>query len=250
MKARITTVILFFNKPAMTTRCIASVTQAAAHLTPSRHQLLLVDNGSVVPHVGPAKIVRLDSNLGFARGMNAGLRAAFTDPSTHLVLLLSNDIELGIDFFEMLERLPVTASPTIWCPSVYFLADRTKAAYTHGRLEQATGALSHHFDAALTEITFPDYYPAAATLWNRAAFERLSGFNERYFCYWEDVELSWRCKQAGVRLAATPALRVHHLGRGTTGGRKSYSGHFDRGRALTFEILGTSPYNEDERSSE
>ena len=238
MEPQITTVILFFNKPAMTARCIASVTQATQHLGPERHHLLLVDNGSMVAHAGAANVVRLETNQGFARGMNAGLEAAFANPAVDAVLLLSNDIELAADFFENLEQLSATPEPVIRCPAVYFLADRAKTAYTHGRLERQAGVLSHHFDAAVTEIRFPDYYPAAATLWNRAAFERLGGFNEQYFCYWEDVELSWRCQQLGVRLTPTPSLVVHHLGRGTTGGKKSYSEHFKRGRELALEILG------------
>ncbi|MBI3555728.1 MAG: glycosyltransferase family 2 protein [Deltaproteobacteria bacterium] len=199
----------------------------------------MIDNGSVIPYSGTEPTVRLDPNQGFSRGMNAGLRAAFANSTTDSVLLLSNDAELAADFFAALELLPQTPAPVILCPAVYYLSDRSKPAYTHGKLEKVTGALSHHFDPAMTQIQFPDYYPAAATLWNRAAFERLGGFDERYFCYWEDVELSLRCQQLAVQLLPAPTLRIHHLGRGTTGGKKSYSGHFERGRALTMEILNS-----------
>jgi N-acetylglucosaminyl-diphospho-decaprenol L-rhamnosyltransferase len=46
----------------------------------------------------------------------------------------------------------------------------------------------------------------------RAAFEAVSGFNERYFMYVEDVDLCWRLWRAGWRVAYEPAGRVVHSG--------------------------------------
>src|SRR5262249_18303422 len=161
-------VILYYNKPALTGRCLASV-QAALASTPGA-RVLLVDNGSTRAFEASAvERVRLECNQGFARGMNAGLRAAFANSDIERVLALSNDVELPVDFFSEAEALPPEGGPVIFCPHAYFLSDRSKRAYTHGSFDETTHELAHHFNADLLEFRFPLYYPAAATLWTRAA---------------------------------------------------------------------------------
>lgn len=246
MRPTVTTVILFFNKPAMTLRCLTSVEQAenfSAHAI--ENKTILVDNGSnpesrdaIVSRASDRKIVSLAPNQGFARGMNAGLKEAFADPATNLVVTLCNDVELGEPFyFELAKLAGSAAEPVLWCPEVFFLMDRSKPAYTHGKLDLPTMALSHHFETGQDKIEFPNYYPAAVMAWTRKAFERTQGFNERYFCYWEDVELAHRSAELGVELKSRSTLRAFHLGRGTTGGKSVYSQHFERGRSLTLEII-------------
>lgn len=251
-----TTVILFFNKPAMTLRCLASVTRALERASDATQRIILVDNGSAEESsrrivdgsrgAGIVRVVRLGRNAGFAAGMNAGLRAAFADPRCARVTALSNDVEVAPDYYEQLACRPVEASAgALLCPEVYYLSDRQKPAYTHGRLEVAPGrdwTLSHHYRAseAAPEIRFPDYYPAAAVVWGLEAFARTGGFDERYFCYWEDVELSHRCARLGVPLRRAEYLRVHHLGRGTTKGRSDTARRFRAGMELTMDIVGKS----------
>lgn len=228
----------------MTRRCIASVTRALSVAKNSEHQLILVDNGSTLDNSKQiskdlplnTQILRIEPNAGFANGMNGGLHAAFSNNMVDLVTTLSNDTELPENYFQ---SMPLhTEEATIFCPIIHYLSDRKKISYTHGQVEMSQDPrLSHHIDLQIRELTFPNYYPAAAMLWNRRAFEQTQGFNERFFCYWEDVELSYRCQHLGVKLISSPSLYVHHLGRGTTGGKRAYSTHFIEGKKLFLEIL-------------
>lgn len=229
--------MLAFNKPALTARCLASVLQAAQSHALANHKILLIDNGSekALSAPDPVEILRLEPNLGFAKGMNAGLRKAFDEWQGAQTLLLSNDVELPADFYRHLPE--ARAEATITCPHVYNLIDRARAAFTHGTLNLEAFELAHHFDPTISKIRFPAYYPAAATLWNLKAYQSTKGFNEEYFCYWEDVELSYRCAKLGVELVSAPMLRVHHLGRGTTGGKAAYSRYFELGRELTRRLI-------------
>ena len=45
----------------------------------------------------------------------------------------------------------------------------------------------------------------------RDAFQRVGGFDERIFLYCEDVDLSWRLREAGYRLRYVPAATFEHL---------------------------------------
>jgi GT2 family glycosyltransferase len=53
---------------------------------------------------------------------------------------------------------------------------------------------------------------AAAALYRRATFEALGGLDERYFCYFEDVDLGVRLRARGGRVVLAPDAVVRHVG--------------------------------------
>ena len=52
---------------------------------------------------------------------------------------------------------------------------------------------------------------------SRTLFERLGGFDEAFFLYWEDVDLSYRWVAAGGRLVVRKDLAAVHDSGGTQG---------------------------------
>ncbi len=58
---------------------------------------------------------------------------------------------------------------------------------------------------------------AAAAMYRRDALERAGGFDERYFCYFEDVDLAFRLRLAGHRCLSVPSSVVRHRGSSSTG---------------------------------
>lgn len=237
-----TIVILFFNKPKLTIRCLHSVFQALKVAGKTKHQILLINNGSqpnalreVCSTIGDGfQVYTLNSNQGFSRAANFGLTKAFSKDCQQ-AMLLSNDVELTENFF--CHNWP--SLDGILCPEVYYSIDRTKPAYTHGTVTRVSNKLNlrHCFDPNIRRIQFPNYYPAAAMIWSKSAFVQTGGFNEAFFCYWEDVELSYRCRNQGIELISCPSLRVHHLGQGTTKGKRRYQEEFLRGEQLCREIF-------------
>jgi GT2 family glycosyltransferase len=61
----------------------------------------------------------------------------------------------------------------------------------------------------------------AAMMIDRALFLELGGFDERFFCYCEDVDLGYRLRLRGERVLLAPHAVVRHEGSVTTGGRRS-----------------------------
>lgn len=59
---------------------------------------------------------------------------------------------------------------------------------------------------------------AAALMIRREVFEQLGGFEPRYFCYVEDVDLCFRARLRGVGVWQSARARVHHAGGACAGG--------------------------------
>lgn len=63
----------------------------------------------------------------------------------------------------------------------------------------------------------PEIVSGCCMLWRSASFAALGGFDEGYFLYFEDFDLSWRASRLGLT-ACCPAMRLRHHGGGA--GRK------------------------------
>ena len=76
---------------------------------------------------------------------------------------------------------------------------------------------------------------AAAGAYRRGPFQALGGFDERFFCYVEDVDLAFRMRLSGGRCVQVASARVRHVG-GGSGGRGNPLSHYwgTRNRIWTF----------------
>ena len=60
--------------------------------------------------------------------------------------------------------------------------------------------------------TSVDWVSGSCVLVRREAFNEISGFDERYFLYWEDADLCRRLRNAGWTIRFRPDARVVHVG--------------------------------------
>jgi GT2 family glycosyltransferase len=134
----------------------------------------------------PSYVLRSSRNNGFARGVNLLARQG----KSEFMFLLNPDTELEP---ECLEKLLARAQSN----------DRT------GICEARQSPREHPkaYDATTGETT---WCSGAAALVRRSAFESLGGFDERFFMYCEDVDLSWRMWLTGWKCIYVPEAVVHH----------------------------------------
>ncbi len=77
-------------------------------------------------------------------------------------------------------------------------------------------------EAALTEVEV--FGPcAAAALYRRSAIEGVGLFDERWFCYLEDVDLAFRLRLRGERCLFVPSSRARHMGSSVTGRESAFT---------------------------
>ena len=60
------------------------------------------------------------------------------------------------------------------------------------------------------EIFETDWVSGGAMMVRRNVFEKIGGFDERYFMYFEDVDLCLRAKKLGYKVAVNPKVRIFH----------------------------------------
>jgi len=76
---------------------------------------------------------------------------------------------------------------------------------------------------------------AAAALYRRDAFEAAGGFDERFFCYHEDVDLGFRLRLGGGRCVLEPRAVVRHVGSASSNAISGFAEyHGMRNRLWTF----------------
>jgi len=76
---------------------------------------------------------------------------------------------------------------------------------------------------------------AAAALWRRDEFLAAGGFDARYFCYCEDVDLGFRLRMRGHRCIQVAGAVVEHVGAGSSGGNQDFMlYHGTRNRVWVF----------------
>lgn len=210
-------VVTFRTDQDLLRRCIASI-RAAAGAAEIDAQLIIVDNSadsSLAAFRGSADVwVDTGENLGFARACNIGIEKAdapitlFLNPDATLSAeSLSNVSEVvsstGVPalFCGWLEQNGVTQVDAfmIWWTSTGRLMRRRR----YRRLldaESRTGA-----PVAVEKVS-------GGALFGRTKDLRFLGpFDERFFLYGEDVDLSLRGRATGFSLFAHPGVVVEHL---------------------------------------
>jgi GT2 family glycosyltransferase len=82
---------------------------------------------------------------------------------------------------------------------------------------------------------------AAAAIYKRSAFMDAGGFDEDFFCYFEDVDLGFRMRLLGHKLMIVPAAVVYHEGGGASGGYRSNFSVYHGQRNLVWTYFKNMP---------
>ena len=217
----ISVVILNHNGRPWLRGCLDAL---AAQRNAPAFELILVDNGSsdgsaafVTSTYANVRVVRLETNLGFAGGNNAGARAA----SGEWLAFLNNDT---VPDSTWLAQLHAAASAHPHCSliasRIVFLHDPDRVDSAGDGYFRAGGAFKtgHGLEASSFAASREVFGACgAAFMIARAAFDALGGFDERFFMVYEDVDLSYRARLRGYRCWYAADAIVRHAGSGTLG---------------------------------
>ena len=236
----IAVLIVNWNGGDLLRRCLESL--HSQHRRPD--YIVVVDNASTDESLGLARealrdveLIRLETNVGFARANNVAARAA---RQFDALALLNPDAFADPDWLEALARAADRERTVASFASQMRLASAPEYLDGAGDSYHVSGRAwrnGHRFPSA----RWPDadvevFAPcAAAALYRREAFEEVDGFDESYFCYFEDIDLGFRLRLRGYRSLYVHSAIVHHVSSGVTGYRSDFAVyHGERNAVWTF----------------
>lgn len=158
-------------------------------------------------------LVELASNKGFGAGVNAGVARARELGCSHALTL---NPDARIDPESVRRLLAASAADPAALVGPRILRSDGTVWFSGQVLDSRTGrtrrAREEELDGDRTWQTGACFLVALAT------WDEVGGFDDDYFMYWEDIDLSWRWRAAGGRLVLVDdATAIHDVG-GTQNG--------------------------------
>ncbi len=187
-------IVTFNNSTDQLARLLRSIELAIRHIEEAqvKVRLFFIDNGgeSCWPESNIlSRRFETQGNIGFGRGMNTLMTAAFAEEEMEWFLCLNPDGVLHRGALKELLSSSV-AHPDSLIEARQFPEEHVKP-YDPRTLETpwATGA---------------------CLLIRRRIFESIGGFDPNFFMYLEDIDLSWRAKSAGYSIRVSPKALFGH----------------------------------------
>ena len=211
-------VILNWNLPDDTIACVRSLRASAK----PGLEIVVVDNASTDDSLQRFReqlgetvtVIANRANLGFAAGVNAGIRHALA-AGAQMVLLLNNDTLVAP---AMIDQLATAArelpGADILSPVIYYHEQPNRiwrAADQQRRWLPIPMRMPDRAVARAGARPFrADYVTACGVLIGRKVFETIGLFDEEYFMYFEDADFCRRARQAGFGIWCVPTARMWH----------------------------------------
>lgn len=202
-------------------------------------KIVVVDNASVDEDVqqirrmfSNVEVIELRTNQGLSFARNVGLNAITSD----MVLLVDDDVYLSDGALRLLVQAYHETNAVVVCPRIVL--------HPEGEFIQCDGA-SLHFSGMLAldhaygsiqmhppQRRFVRGFIGACLLVERRVLNELGNFDEDYFFYFEDMELSYRLFALGYKICCEErALALHDRGEGTANLSFRGSGLYPKRRA-------------------
>lgn len=218
-KSEVAIVVPNWNGEALLDDCLGSLVRQSA-----KAQVIVVDNGSSDNSVDLIKtrypsiiVLQMDTNYGFAGGVNRGIELAI-DLGCSYIALFNNDAVADKDWLKelvvVLRKQPHTGIATgklmkidkKHIDSTGEFIHKNAMPFSRGRNEFDT----HQYEKASQVFAAS----GGASLYRTKMLRQIGLFDEDYFAYFEDVDISFRAQLMGWRVYYQPSARAfHHIGK-------------------------------------
>lgn len=226
----ISVIIISYNSENFIENCLSSLSKNL----PSKSEVIVLDNASsdstvekLKKFIPQIKLIKSKENLGFAKGCSKAAKKAkgkylfFLNPDTEinspvleeLVEFYGNHPNAGIVAPKLIMpdgtvQPSVKKLPTIW---------RAFQEYILGIKNSYSQYIPERNNPQAVEMVY-----GAAILIKKDLFEKLKGFDEKFFLYYEDADLCRRVHEMGKKVYYYPQVSVKHMVGGTKSDQDKY----------------------------
>jgi N-acetylglucosaminyl-diphospho-decaprenol L-rhamnosyltransferase len=205
-------VVTFSVDRCVLDRCLRSIAASG-----DADMVVVVDNGGLA-EIDPGldvELVRPGHNGGFGAGANIGFEVAVSR-GADLMALLNDDVVVEPGWLGPLVDA-LTADPGLGGVQPKLLLDGSDPVLVNS-VGVEVGPDGAGRDIGFGALDGPEFetardielFTGGAVLFRRSFLADLGGFDERYFLYYEDVDLASRGAERGWRFRCEPASRVSH----------------------------------------
>jgi GT2 family glycosyltransferase len=185
------------------------------------------------------KVIFSSINSGFSGGMNIGIKEALRNKADY-ILIHNNDTYVKTDFLQKLfDFAEKNQDAGIITPKIYFAEgfefhknkyrkeDLGKVFWYAGGIMDWENVIGHHRGVdevdhgQYDDLIEIDYASGCCMLIKSEVFKKVGMFDEKYFLYYEDADLSLRAKKKGYKIIYLPESVIWHKNAGSTGGSGS-----------------------------
>ncbi|MGB0907441.1 MAG: glycosyltransferase family 2 protein [Maricaulaceae bacterium] len=235
----VSVIVVNYNGGEWLAKCVASL----AAQTFENFEAFIVDNGSTDGSLATLPkldvrftIIETGENLGFAAANNLAAKKAKGD----WLALLNPDAFARPDWIECLLAETQRGANVTMVGSTQFMALEADMLDGAGDFYHACGlawrgGFGHPASSAPNHAIEAFAPCAAGGLYDRRTFLAIGGFDERFFCYHEDVDLGYRMRLAGGICVQSRGAIIDHISSGISGRASDFAVyHGTRNRIWTF----------------
>ena len=205
---KVSIIIVNYNGKELLQKCLDSLLK----VNYDNFEIILVDNNStdgtvefITKNYPSLIIIKLDSNKGFAEPNNVAAKIS----KGKYLLFLNNDTVVTPNFISEMVKVMETDKKIAICQSLLLKPD--------GSVDSSGDFIDHlgvvyNSKTKIDEIREVSSARGASMLVRSDIFEKLDGFDQKFFITFEDVDLCWRSWILGYRVLIIPTSIVYHEG--------------------------------------
>lgn len=212
---KISFIIVNYQSEKYLAKCISSI---KGKILDVDYEIIVVNNennhlGAQLP--SEIKLINKGKNVGYGAGCNAGAKIAkgdilcFLNPDTEIV---ADNIQDILDEFDKCDKLAIIG------PKLVDEGENIQE-WIAGKEVTITGIILNNFgykrDKKIWESPVPvecAWVSGAAMFIRKEIFQKLGGFDEKFFMYFEDIDLCKRARLAGFKVLYFPEFMIKHFG--------------------------------------
>jgi O-antigen biosynthesis protein len=216
-------IIPVYNQVEFTLACILSIVSGGSKID---YEILVVDDASTDRTAAIFKSRRINRLRYLRNATNRGFLASCNEAVKHAngkyIVLLNNDTQVQPGWLD-----PLLATFSTF-PNVGLVG--SKLIFPTGRLQEAGGVIGSDGSAEnygrgddpqnylYNYVREVDYVSGASIMLLKELWEKVGGFDRKYQpAYYEDVDLAYKVRKAGLKVLYQPFSQVTHFEGGTNG---------------------------------
>ena len=241
---KLSVVILNYNVRYFLELCLQSVQQALQQI---EAEIIVVDNGSsdnscemIKQSFPEVVLIENKENFGFSKGNNIGVSRA----NGEYVCILNPDTVIAEDTFSTLlsfadrqQDLGIIGCRLIDGRGRFLPESKRNVPVVRVAIQKVLGSSLNYYANHISERESGkvDILVGAFMLLKRQVFNQVNGFDEDYFMYGDDIDLSYKILKEGFKNYYVPATSIIHYKGESTLKDKTYAKRFHNAMQIFYK---------------